>query len=80
MRTWLRDLRYQRGMTQGEVAARARISRVYYVQIENESGCPSLSPYTAMKLGETLGFDWPRFFEEDRARKSNIYRQDEIAK
>lgn len=76
MRIWLRNLRHQRGLTQEEVAVRANISRTYYVQLENQSGCPSLSPDTAKKIAKVLGFEWSIFFEEDSDRTIKISRCD----
>lgn len=63
-REWLRQIRYERGMTQEQVAEHAEISRPYYVLLETGSGCKGLSVKTAMKIGKTLGFDWTKFFED----------------
>lgn len=62
VREWLIDLRGQKGMTQGAVAAAAGIAQPSYYEIEKGLSRPK--PDTAKKLGEVLGFDWTRFYEE----------------
>ena len=62
VREWLIDLRSQKGMTQGAVAAAVGIAQPSYYAIEKGLSRPK--PDTAKKLGEVLGFDWTRFYEE----------------
>lgn len=78
MREWLRQIRYERGMTQEQVAklaniSRTNISRTYYVQIETQSGCKGLSPKVAMKIGKALSFEWTVFFDDSYKANSDIY-------
>jgi transcriptional regulator with XRE-family HTH domain len=63
VRGWLIDLREQKGMTQGQVAAAAGISQPSYFAIEKGISFPK--PETAKKLAAVLGFDLARFYEDE---------------
>lgn len=60
-RTWLKEIRTQRNMTQNEVAHKAGIERAYYTMIEQGNRSPSVK--VAKDIAEALGFDWTIFFE-----------------
>lgn len=61
MRTWLKELRLQRGLTHDSVAEKCEIERAYYTMIESGSRTPSVK--VAKSIGEAIGFDWTIFFE-----------------
>ena len=61
MREWLKEIRKEKGLTQGECATRCGISRQYYNFIE--MGVRDCPVKTAKKIAEVLGFRWERFFE-----------------
>ncbi|MGF2617774.1 helix-turn-helix transcriptional regulator [Rossellomorea vietnamensis] len=72
MRTWLREIRTAKGLTQLDVATKAKIERSYYTMIEKGNRKPSVT--VAQSIGKTLGFDWTIFFSEkgnDTLQKSN---------
>lgn len=52
-RTVLIKARESKGLSQAEVAARAKISRCFYTQIENGTRTPALS--VALRISEALG-------------------------
>ena len=55
MRTWLKDIRNERGLLQTEVASKAGISRPFYTMIETGKRNPSTK--LAKKLAFILGFE-----------------------
>lgn len=61
VRRWLIELRDEKGMTQGQVAAAAGITQPSYCEIEK--GISNPKPKTAMKIGAALVFSWTRFYE-----------------
>jgi transcriptional regulator with XRE-family HTH domain len=61
MRTWLKTIRVDKGMTMKAVANNAGISECYYNQIEN--GVRNCPVDTAKKIAAVLGFKWTKFFE-----------------
>lgn len=61
MRTWLKNIRKAKGLTQADVAKEAGICRSYYTVIEN--GKYTVPPKTAMRIAEALGFDWTEFYK-----------------
>jgi putative transcriptional regulator len=61
LRTWLKELRIQKGLTQNSVAEKCEIERAYYTMIETGSRRPSVD--VAKSIGEAIGFDWTIFFE-----------------
>lgn len=54
MKEWLKSLRYEKRMTQQDVAYRAAISRQFYNFIENGQRKPS--PKVAKRIAGVLGF------------------------
>lgn len=64
MREWLIKLRKALGLTHEEVATKCGITRQFYSMIENGERMPSVE--TAKKISKTLGFEWTKFFEEDK--------------
>lgn len=68
MRDWLRKKRAEQRLSEMEVARRAGIAQPFYHNIEMEYKNPSVN--TAKKIGEILGFDWTRFYEEPKERVS----------
>ena len=68
MRKWLKDLRTATGITQAKVAEAAGICESAYSMIE--SGKRDCAVDTAKKIAAVLGFDWTRFFEDDKEEKS----------
>ncbi len=61
MRKWLKNIRSTKGLTQLEVAKRAKIERSYYTMIENGDRKPSVA--VAKRIANVLGFEWTIFFE-----------------
>lgn len=62
-REWLKHFRDNKNMTQDDVASAAEIERAYYTMIENGTRTPSVE--VAKKIGQTLGFSWTIFFDND---------------
>lgn len=62
-RVWLKNIRSERGLTQYEVAEKAKMERSYYTMIETGSRTPSVP--VAKAIGQALGFDWTIFFETE---------------
>lgn len=60
-RTWLKKIRLQKGMTQQDVAVKAKIERSYYTMIEQGKRNPSVT--VAKEIAKTLEIDWTIFFE-----------------
>jgi DNA-binding XRE family transcriptional regulator len=60
---WLKEKRLEANLTQEEVAVKVGVNRATVTKIENGSRTPSI--WLAKRLGETLGFDWTRFYEEE---------------
>lgn len=64
MREWLKEKRLAKGLTLNELAAQVGVSWQAISYYENGGRRPS--PDTAIKIGNVLGFDWKRFYEDDR--------------
>ena len=64
VRTWLRELRLQKGLSEAAVAKRAGIAQPFYHNIEMGNKNPSV--YTAKKLAVALELPWTRFYEDER--------------
>lgn len=62
-RTWLVEIRVEKGLTQEEVANLSQITRAYYTQIENGYRAPSVS--VAKRIAQALGFQWTIFFKDE---------------
>ena len=67
MRTWLRELRQKKGLTESGVAVRAQIAQPFYHNIEMGYKNPSVD--TAKKIGEVLSFPWTRFYEDNNGKE-----------
>jgi len=65
MRTWLKELREQKGMTQEEVGKAIGFTRQYFNMIETGARGEPLPVDTAKKIAVTLGFDWKLFYPDD---------------
>lgn len=68
MENWLTAIRNENNITQSECAKRANIAQPYYCQIENGERRPSVE--TAKAIALVLGFDWTRFYEDERSENS----------
>lgn len=62
MRTWLKAIRKEKGLSQKEVAMAVDIAQSSYAGIELGKRNPRVE--TAKKIAELLGFDWTCFFDE----------------
>jgi len=61
MRTWLKELRKSKNLTQEKLSEKAEITRAFYAQIELGNRNPSVP--NAKKIAEVLDFDWTKFYE-----------------
>jgi len=61
-RTWLKHQRLAKGLTQKDVAYKAKIARTTYASIEQ--GERNASVPTAKAIAEILDFDWTIFFDD----------------
>lgn len=59
-RTWLKEMRTEKSMTQRQVAEACGKSESYYSQIE--SGKRSVPVSTAKAIAKVLNFDWVLFY------------------
>ena len=63
MRTWLKDIRAKKELTQQEVANAANVDVTMICKIELGERRPSVE--VAKKIAAVLGFKWTRFFEDE---------------
>lgn len=63
MRTWLKDIRAKKELTQQEVANAANVDVTMISKIELGERRPSVE--VAKKIASVLGFNWTRFFEDE---------------
>lgn len=63
MREWLKQIRMERKLTQGEVASKAFINRAFYSQIENGIRNPSFE--VARNIANVLGVHSSAFFANE---------------
>lgn len=68
---WLKELRQKRGMSQKKVADKSGISQQYYAFIESGDRGTKLPVPTAKKIAAALGFDWQRFYEDEKTPTQN---------
>ncbi len=61
-RIWLITYRLNYGLTRSELAKKLRISSPAYIAYELGTRTPT--PTRDKTLGEILGFDWTKFYEE----------------
>ncbi len=73
-RSWLKELRKKRSLTQAEVASRSFIERSYYAQIENGTKNPSID--VARNIANVLHFNPALFFTENLSEPFKIAFQD----
>lgn len=64
MLSWLRDMRIGAKKTLRDVAKEAEVSECYVSQIETGERRPSVE--VAKRIAAVLGFEWTRFFEEEK--------------
>jgi putative transcriptional regulator len=69
LRTWLKQKRIGKKLTQAAVAKKSGISRSFYTHIENGTKTPSV--LVAKKIAKTLDFDWTLFFENECSLKEH---------
>ena len=63
LRTWLKDIRAKKELTQREVANAANVDVTMISKIELGDRRPSVE--VAKKIAAVMGFHWTRFFEEE---------------
>ena len=63
MRTWLKEIRAKKGLTQQEVANAANVDVTMICKIELGERRPSVE--VAKKIASVMGFNWTRFFEDE---------------
>ncbi len=63
MRTWLKDIRAKKELTQQEVANAANVDVTMISKIEVGERQPSVK--VAKRIAAVLGFDWTRFYEDE---------------
>ena len=68
MRTWLREIRLEKGLTLYELGELVGVSWQSISYYENGSRRPS--PEIAIKIGKILGFPWTRFYEDDNRKEA----------
>ena len=64
MRTWLRQIRLLKNLTESEVAAAAGIAQPFYHNIEFGIKNPSIK--TAKSIAKFLGFDWTLIYPDTK--------------
>lgn len=64
MRKWLKEIRASKGIPQSEAAVICGISQSYYAAVE--VGTRNVPVPTAKKIAAALGFDWQRFYEDEK--------------
>jgi putative transcriptional regulator len=69
LRSWLKELRDSKDLTQTQVADSCEISRSYYTHIENGTKDPTVK--VAKKIATVLGFCWTKFFDEECSFKEH---------
>lgn len=62
MRDWLKELRIKAGYTLQDLSAIVNVSEQSLSYYENGDRRPA--PEVAIKLGDALGFDWRRFYQD----------------
>lgn len=63
MRAWMKTSRKEMGLTQEELASRAKCSRPLITDIENGNATPSIK--MAKAIATALGVPWVAFFSDD---------------
>lgn len=65
MLEWLIAMRKAKNLTQVQLAEAAGISPSYMTSIE--TGKRKVPVWTAKKIAAALGFEWQRFYEDDKS-------------
>lgn len=60
MRTWLKDIRVEKGLTQKEIASKVDIATTTYASYEQGWRNPTVE--NAKRIASVLNFDWTIFF------------------
>ena len=68
-RTWLREMRDKRQLTQQQVADLIRTTQQHYSLIEKGEQRPS--PLLAKRIAALFGFDWTVFFDDEAAAEES---------
>lgn len=68
---WLINIRKKNGMSQENIASKCGISRQYYSFIEAGKRGAKLPVPTAKKIAAALGFEWQRFYEDEKTPTTN---------
>lgn len=63
LRTWLKDIRVKKELTQQEVANAANVDVTMICKIEQGERRPSVE--VAKKIASVLEFPWTRFYEDE---------------
>jgi transcriptional regulator with XRE-family HTH domain len=63
MRTWLRDIRKMKKLTEAQVALAAGVSQPFYHRVEMKGA--NLKVETAKAIARILGFDWNLFYPDN---------------
>lgn len=70
----IKELRLQRGLTQGELASRCELTKGYISQLENDIASPSIA--TLMDILNVLGVSLHSFFAEEKEEKIVFHKAD----
>jgi transcriptional regulator with XRE-family HTH domain len=65
LRTWLKNIRTEKNLTQSEIAKMAGVDVTMISKIELGERRPSVE--VAKKIAAVLGFDWTRFYDDEQA-------------
>lgn len=69
MREWLKAIREKKKLSQYKAAELCGISQSYYAAVE--VGTRNVPVPTAKKIAAALGFDWQRFYEDEKTPDRN---------
>lgn len=70
----LKEIRLQRGLTQGELASRCELTKGYISQLENDVASPSIA--TLIDILNVLGVTATSFFAEEKEEKVIFKKSD----
>lgn len=76
MRTWLKQMRTEKNLTQEKIAEKAGIERAYYTMIETGNRNPSVN--VAKSIASVLGVNWTIFFENECNKMTQNQKQEVI--
>lgn len=69
MRTWLKEARNQKGISQKQAAKIIGISQSYYAALETGVRGKNIPGSLAKKIAQTFNFDWRLFYEDGEQAK-----------